>query len=564
MSARRILLLGGTGVFGKRLARHLMTWEGIELFVSSRTRAKADRLARELTAGGGIAVHGVALDHRVSLTCRLKEIRPFVVIDCSGPFQSADHDTAEAILKAGAHLVDLADARDYLMQFGSRLDPLARARGLSALTGASSTPTLSACVVEELTAGWQRIDSIDICITPGGRSEVGRSVIEAILSYAGKDVPVWRAGRVTQTTGWRDARRVDVPGLGRRRVAAVETWDAEYLGPRHRVQSRVSFAAGLESRIEQRGIELIAALRKRHLLHDAAPLIPALLAARQLTRLPTSDRGSMMVDIRGIDGGGRFTKAVWSLVARRDHGPFVPTLPAAAALAKLLRGGVTPGAGLAHLQLSLSDIQDQMAPYDIETKTFVEQPEEGLFERCLGAIEFAGVPEAVRAFHRTSAPVMWTGSAQIDGGRWFLPKLLARAFGLPSTGRDVPLTVQVERGLSKDGTPVERWTRHFGGQRMTSELACRRRGILTERFGPFTFCLGLETGHAGIRMPVTGWKLGPLPLPRCLAPRSQTREFQDDAGRFRFDVRLSVPILGLLAHYRGQLEPRPPRPDPRG
>ena len=46
-----------------------------------------------------------------------------------------------------------------------------------------------------------------------------------------------------------------------------------------------------------------------------------------------------------------------------------------------------------------------------------------------------------------------------------------------------------------------------------------------------------------------------LGLPRFLAPRSDTREYQDEQGRFRFDVRLSLPLIGLLAHYRGWLMP---------
>ena len=45
-------------------------------------------------------------------------------------------------------------------------------------------------MAQHLTQGWQRVDTIDIAITPGGKSEVGRSVIEAILSYVGKEVPV--------------------------------------------------------------------------------------------------------------------------------------------------------------------------------------------------------------------------------------------------------------------------------------------------------------------------------------------------------------------------------------
>ena len=67
------------------------------------------------------------------------------------------------------------------------------------------------------------------------------------------------------------------------------------------------------------------------------------------------------------------------------------------------------------------------------------------------------------------------------------------------------------------------------------------------------FVLDISSNKKGIAMPVAGWRLGFLGLPRFLAPRSDTREYQDEQGRFRFDARLSLLLIGLLAHYRGRL-----------
>jgi len=360
----RVLIIGGTGVFGKRLTRHLTEFPEVDVYVSSRSLDKAAGFTKSLKAPH---LHPVELDHHKNLQARLAEIKPFAVIDCSGPFQTAQYDTACAVLQAGAHFIDLADARDYLAGFADALDGVAKAQNVAALTGASSTPTLSACVVAEVTEGWQRVDTIDICITPGGKSEVGRSVIEAILSYAGKPVPIWRDGQLDTVTGWGKGQRVQIPHLGHRRVAPVETYDAEYLGPRHAVANRVSFAAGLESRVEQLGIEALANLRKRRLCPDPAFLIPTLLKARRITRIPTSDKGGMLVACAGIDAAGQKVAKQWSLIAENDHGPYIPILPAAAALQKLLRNEVRSGAALADNALGLDDILAQMEPYDIST-----------------------------------------------------------------------------------------------------------------------------------------------------------------------------------------------------
>ncbi len=57
-------------------------------------------------------------------------------------------------------------------------------------------------------------------------------------------------------------------------------------------------------------------------------------------------------------------------------------------------------------------------------------------------------------------------------------------------------------------------------------------------------------------MPVIGWQVGRIKLPLFLAPKSETREFVGDDGRFHFDVAIRVPLVGLLAHYRGWLVPK--------
>ena len=552
--AHSILIIGGTGVFGKRLVRHLSKQPDLVLHVSSRSADKAAAFIRSLPHPQA-KLRSVKLDTQVNLQEQLDHIQPRIVVDCSGPFQGAGYETALAALEASAHFVDLADARDYLSGFAEALDATARSKGVCALTGASSTPALSTCMVRHLTDGWQRVDTIDIAITPGGRSEVGRSVIKAILSYAGKDVPLWANGRLSKITGWQNAKRVNLPGLGWRRVAAVETFDAEYLGPRLNVQSRVSFSAGLESGIEQRGIEALAALRKRGFIGALDALIPPLLKARQLTRIPTSSSGGMLVDICGLDGDGVMTQTKWALVAHQDHGPNIPILPAAATIRKLLLGSPKPGADFAHAVLSPADIQGEMQCYDIKTTTSVVHTKQSVFENALGPYGVKALPQKLQQFHDATGPVLWSGQANVTRGTGALSQLIGWIFRFPRSGKAVPVTVTIDRKQSPQGRPIEVWTGTFAGKSMTSTLSTLGEGLIFERFAPFTFGLRLEQGAKRIQMPVESWKIGTLPLPGLLAPRSQTKEYVDDDGGYQFDVRLSGPLVGLLVHYHGWLEP---------
>ena len=88
---------------------------------------------------------------------------------------------------------------------------------------------------------------------------------------------------------------------------------------------------------------------------------------------------------------------------------------------------------------------------------------------------------------------------------------------------------------------------------------------MTERFGPFTFQLGLTVRDGALHYPVATGRIGPVPLPRWLLPGSDAREYAKD-GTFRFDVRLLAPVTrALMVHYRGHLhlaqteDPTPPQ-----
>ncbi len=203
--------------------------------------------------------------------------------------------------------------------------------------------------------------------------------------------------------------------------------------------------------------------------------------------------------------------------------------------------------------LNLQHIENSMSVHGITTKNKMTADQYSIFERSLGKETFQKMPPALQVFHSTKSSSVWIGTGVVRTGSW-PAKLIAKVFGFPSAGDNIPITVTVDHELNDLEEWQERWTRTFANASFSSVLKLTNDNQLTESFPPFTFNLGVHADEKQLNMPVVGWRIGFLTLPNFLAPVSDAKEFQDEQGRFRFDVKLSHPIIGLIAHYQGWLE----------
>ena len=364
---RRVLLVGATGAFGERLARGLTQVPALDVILTSRSLTRAQALVDALRpCARCAAITALAFTRTQDDARTFETLRPWLVIDASGPFQSAGYGTARAAIKAGAHWIDLADAADYVIGFAAALDAPARRNGVAAIAGASSTPALSYAAAEMLTRDWSGVETIDIAIYPGGDAQVGRAVLEAVLSYAGSPVAIWKDNKPATVMGWGVARRTRIPELGVRYRAPVATSDAAIL-PVALGAANVAFHAGLESRLEQFGLVALARLRAAGWLTNPARLAPLLYRARAMTRIFARDTGGMTVTATGHDARGALTSTQWLLVAHNGDGPSVPVLPALATVRRMLVSRIAPGARHAAGLLALATIEAEMTPYALTT-----------------------------------------------------------------------------------------------------------------------------------------------------------------------------------------------------
>ena len=541
---KRVLVLGGYGAFGSGVCERLHAL-GFTVLVAGRNLAKA-----EAFAAGRPGFTPVVADREGDLAGVLRQHRPWLLVDAAGPFQGLALRAPEACLAAGVHYVDFADARDFVVRVRA-LDARARAAGVALVSGASSVPALSGAVVRSLAADLDRVTAIEASISASNRATVGPSVVTAILSYVGRPFPLWRGRRWETVHGWSDLRRVvyAVPGwppLGPRLVAQAEVPDLDLLPASRPERPAVTFRAGAEFGLQNRALQLLGALVRRRPSLDPRRLAPALIAARRLTAGIGGDRSAMAVAVYGLKAGARLERR-WTLDAEQGCGPQLPCLAAPLVAAAIAEGRIGPGASDASALLDLADFEPAFATLPVHRAVDERQHPPPPHARVMGE-RFNRLPPLVRAVHAGFGDSGFAGEATVTRGRHPLARLAARVFGFPPAGERVPVHVR----FTDEGAET-RWTRDFAGRTFASAMRTAD-GLLIERFGPLRFGFALDSEPEGLAMRLQRWRLGPLPLPRFLAPGGTAREWEADR-RFHFDVPIRLPLAGLVVHYRGWLQP---------
>lgn len=548
----RILILGGYGVFGGRLAELLADIASLELVIAGRDLARAQAFCGGYR--GAASVRPMRLD-RAEIARGLLAERPDLVVDASGPFQQYGADAygvVRACLAARVDYLDFADGADFV--FGiSQFDEAAHAAGVFVLSGVSSFPVLTAAVLREM-ARTMELVSVEGGIAPSPYAGIGLNVMRAVVGYAGGPVKLLRGGKPAVARGLVESMRftIAVPGrmpLRNIHFSLVDVPDLQVIPPEHPTLRDIWMGAGPVPEILHRILNGLAWTRATFGLPSLAPLSRLFYRVLNLMRFG-EHRGGMFVRARGLRDGER-AEASWHLLAEGDDGPYIPSMAIEAIVRKCLAGTrPAPGARPATHALELSDYDARFAGRSIYTG-FRECAPAPLFHRVLGSA-FDALPRPLRELHGTTAARCWSGTAEVRRGRGAIARLVAAFIGFPRAGDEVPLRV----ALTPQGDG-ERWTRDFAGKAFSSVLrpgTGRSEYLLLERFGIIEIALALVVEDGRLYLVPRRWTCLGVRLPGFLMPVGTAFESERD-GQFAFDVEIAAPLIGLVVAYRGVLSP---------
>lgn len=357
----KVLILGGYGVFGQRIAIALSKEANIKVIVAGRHLTKAEEFAKTIHA------NAVQVDITTSLDEVLDHEQPQIVINCCGPFQGQNYVVAKSCIKRGIDYIDLADAREYVGRFAALHDE-AVDNNMIAISGASTVPAISSAILDYfLEADFSEIHSIDYGITPGNQTPRGIATVAAILSYIGKPFGTRMNGKTGSVFGWQNLHREKYPQLGMRWMANCDIPDLELFSSHYPSLRNIRFYAGLELSLLHIGLWLLSWLVRIGWVKSLMPYAKKLKDVSLWFYSYGTKSGGMHMKIEGNDKHGQPTSRAWYILANDGDGLQIPSTPAVILTKKILAQKVyKKGAYPAMSLITREEILSELKAYSVK------------------------------------------------------------------------------------------------------------------------------------------------------------------------------------------------------
>src|SRR5688572_2033112 len=463
----KILIVGGYGTFGGRLAHLLADDARFTLLIAGRDKKKAEAFCKGLPDGA--KREALVFDRNSNLQGQLREVKPDLVVDATGPWQSYGKDPyllVNACIALGINYMDLADGSEFVEGI-SLFDEGAKKQNIYVLSGVSSFPVLSAAVIRRLSKGLTKINTIKAGIAPSPYAGVGLNVIRAIASYAGKKLSLTRNGQSSYGYALTETMRYTIspPGylpLNNTLFSLVDVPDLKVLPKIWKDLDSIWMGAGPVPEILHRMLIGLAWLVRIKLLPTLSPFAPLFHFVINILRWG-EHRGGMFVLIEGIDHQGKEIERSWHLLAEKGDGPFIPSMAIEAIVRRSMSGKVpASGARPATKDLELEDYENIFKTKTIYTgqrERNENTKNEFLYQRLLGDA-WNQLPEPIKQMHQSEHA---EGLATVEVGNNPVARLAAKLMSFPNPGKDIPVQVSFQK--EKNG---ELWTRTFAGKSISS------------------------------------------------------------------------------------------------
>jgi hypothetical protein len=323
MELTRVFIVGGYGNFGQYIARALSLNPRIKLIIGGRNLDKAQEFSQQLPK----PVEIVYCDIFQQFAAVLRELKPDIVIHTSGPFQTQGYQVAQACLAEGAHYIDLADSREFVINI-SQFHNQALAQEKLICSGASSVPGLSSAIIEHYLSEFKELNTVKYAIATAQLTNQGLATTTGVLSYAGKPFETLINGQFQTIYGWQDLRLLKFWRLNKRFLGNCDIPDLTLFPKRYPTLQTLRFQAGLELKFLHVFLFLFSWAVRLRLLPPLNKFANPLLKISHLFNwLGTNDSGFYM-QLQGLGHDNRQKTICFEINAQEGDGLYIPCIPA--------------------------------------------------------------------------------------------------------------------------------------------------------------------------------------------------------------------------------------------
>jgi saccharopine dehydrogenase-like NADP-dependent oxidoreductase len=367
----QVLVLGGYGNFGSRIAAALVK-DSISIIIAGREKQKAETLRDKLKkyAKEHTTITVATFDANYGLDKQLDLLKPVIVINTIGPFQTADYSIAKNCIAHHVHYIDLADARDFVTGITS-LDFLAKVNNVLVVSGASTVPGLSSAVLDRYKNDFAKIDSLIYGISPGQKAPRGLATTESILTYLGRPLRPWE-GHNQKCFGWQDIYRQEYPELGKRWMANCDVPDLDLFPSAYHIKN-IRFSAGMENSVLHLGMWMMSYLVRMGFPLNLPKHAKFLLSFSHVFDSWGTMDGGMHMIIKGTNKEGKPLTIKWFIIAKNNDGPQIPCVPAIVLSKKIIQNklhvrGAMPCVGM----ITLDEYMEELKGATIKEHVIIE------------------------------------------------------------------------------------------------------------------------------------------------------------------------------------------------
>lgn len=341
---RTVLVVGGSGYFGRLLVEDLLRRTTHRIILTARTMASAEQgRAHAASQCGGqaarIEVAACSLEHANTVHSLVR--RSDAAVCAAGPFQRLPLTLLDACLAHGCPYLDLCDDRGYARRVCARLAEYGESSPPPVAAAWSAVSALTGALARIAAPRWQRLDRVRSFLAPGNRQPRQRGTVESLLHSLGRPFAVACEGGEREERGWTRPRDFSFPPpVGVRRCRLVDSTDHDFL-PRWLNAPSAEFRVGAELRLLDAGAGLIGSLRARRLIPNPTRFAGLCRAAMALFGGFGTETGAIGVEVVGVDEHGRPRRATASIVADRDA-PMMAVMPVTIMIQRWLGDAAAP------------------------------------------------------------------------------------------------------------------------------------------------------------------------------------------------------------------------------